>query len=121
MGRYYSGDINGKFWFALQSSTAANRFGGYEYEPSYIEYQFEEEHLPEVIAEIKRIEDNLGPLLKVIDDFFVANTSYNDEMLENHTTPISKHDLNEYADLQLGIKIRNCLQENGECNFTAEL
>ena len=27
MGRYYSGDIEGKFWFALQSSDAADRFG----------------------------------------------------------------------------------------------
>ena len=37
MGRYYSGDINGKFWFALQSSNAASRFGGYENEPNYID------------------------------------------------------------------------------------
>ena len=28
MGRYYSGDIEGKFWFAVQSSNAADRFGG---------------------------------------------------------------------------------------------
>jgi hypothetical protein len=26
MGRYYSGDIDGKFWFALQSSDCADRF-----------------------------------------------------------------------------------------------
>ena len=38
MGRYYSGDINGKFWFALQSSNAPSRFGGYENEPNYINY-----------------------------------------------------------------------------------
>ena len=28
MGRYYGGDIEGKFWFALQSSEAPMRFGG---------------------------------------------------------------------------------------------
>ena len=27
MGRYYDGDINGKFMFAVQSSSAADRFG----------------------------------------------------------------------------------------------
>jgi hypothetical protein len=27
MGRYYSGSIRGKFWFGLQSSSAADRFG----------------------------------------------------------------------------------------------
>jgi hypothetical protein len=27
MGRYYSGDIQGKFWFAVQSSDDASAFG----------------------------------------------------------------------------------------------
>ena len=27
MGRYYNGDIEGKFMFAVQSSTSADRFG----------------------------------------------------------------------------------------------
>ena len=30
MGRYYSGDIEGKFWFAVQSSTSPERFGAVE-------------------------------------------------------------------------------------------
>jgi hypothetical protein len=28
MGRYYTGDIEGKFWFAIQSSDDASFFGG---------------------------------------------------------------------------------------------
>ena len=36
MGRYYNGDIEGKFWVAVQPSDAAARFGGRNYEPSYI-------------------------------------------------------------------------------------
>jgi len=35
MGRYYSGDINGKFWFGIQSSTDAENFGAIN-EPYYI-------------------------------------------------------------------------------------
>ena len=54
MGRYYTGDIEGKFWFALQSSNAASRFGGVESEPAYINYYFDEDHLEEVEAEIKK-------------------------------------------------------------------
>ena len=32
----------------------------------------------------------------------------------------NKHKVN-YADLLLGIKIRDCIIENGECNFEAEI
>ena len=40
MGRYYYGDIQGKFMFAVQPSDAGERFGAYECpnEPSYIDY-----------------------------------------------------------------------------------
>ena len=60
MGRYYSGDIEGKFWFALQPSDAPSRFGGEETEPSYINYHFNEDHLEEVEEEIQNIEESLG-------------------------------------------------------------
>lgn len=119
MGRYYSGDINGKFWFGLQASNAASRFGGQEIEPQYIEYYFCEDDLEGVEEEIKRIEDRLGDKVKVIDDFFEKNTGYNDEMLQE--VGISKDDLTEYADLKLGIQIRDCIKENDICSFNAEL
>ena len=48
MGRYYHGDIEGKFWFAIQDSNAADRFGSTGYEPQYIHYYFDEEHLDDV-------------------------------------------------------------------------
>jgi len=40
MGRYYYGDIQGKFMFAVQPSDAGERFGAYECpnEPSSIDY-----------------------------------------------------------------------------------
>ena len=70
MGRYYQGDINGKFWFALQPSDAPSRVGGEETEPNYINYYFNEDHLDEVNEEIKAIEEKLGDNKKIIDDFF---------------------------------------------------
>lgn len=119
MGRYYNGDIEGKFWFAVQSSTAASRFGGEEHQPNYIEYSFDEDHLEDVEEEIAVIEKELGDKKQILDEFFNANTGYNDEMIAE--LGVSMEELSEYADLGLGIKIRDCIKENGSCNFEAEL
>ena len=43
MGRYITGDIERKLWFAVQNSNAADRFGVTGYEPAYLEYQFEQD------------------------------------------------------------------------------
>jgi hypothetical protein len=119
MGRYYSGDIEGKFWFGLQSSVAADRFGVSHYQPNYVEYYYDNEDLPGVEKEIKMIEENLGDKIQVIENFFKERNSYNDEMLEE--AGISSHELSEYADLNLGKKIRDCIKENDYCSFKAEL
>jgi len=52
MGRYYYGDIDGKFWFGVQSSDAADRFGKTGHAPSHLEYYFEIDDLPMVGKEI---------------------------------------------------------------------
>jgi hypothetical protein len=119
MGRYYSGDIEGKFWFALQSSLAADRFGVTHNEPNFVEYYFDEDNLEDVENEIKSIEESLGDKLKSIERFFEDNTGYNDSMLEE--AGIYRAELSDYADLGLGIKIRDCIKENGSCCFDAEI
>jgi hypothetical protein len=119
MGRYYSGDIEGKFWFAIQSSDAADRFGVIGEAPAELQYFFYEENLVEIEEEILNIENSLGEKKQIIDKFFEENNGWNDKGLEE--AGISKEELSEYADLELGIKIRDCIKENGECSFTAEL
>ena len=119
MGRYYSGDIEGKFWFALQSSDAASRFGGIESEPQFIQYYFDEDHLEEVQNELKSIEDRLGDKMAIIDKFFEDNMGYNDETLSK--AGISGAELSDYADYGLGKKIEECIIDNGSCSFDAEL
>jgi hypothetical protein len=120
MGRYYSGDIEGKFWFGLQSSDAASRFGGLEFQPEYISYHFnKEEHLEEMEKEIGKIEESLGKNKGIIDDFFSKTDSYNDKMLEDAN--ITNEMLSDYADLKLGLQIRDYIIEKGQCNFDAEL
>jgi len=118
MGRYFSGDIEGKFWFAVQSSDCADRFGVQGYQPEVLNYFFEESNLEGVEQEIANIETKLGDKLKIIDDFFASRSSYDDEMLLE--IGISKQDLSEYADLGMGKKIRDCIIENGQCEFEAE-
>ena len=119
MGRYYTGDIEGKFWFALQSSNAASRFGGVESDPAYINYYFDEDHLEEVEAEIKNIEDSLGDKIKILDDFFEKSNGYTDVSINK--LGVSMDELSDYADLKLGIKLRNQVKDFGSCSFEAEL
>jgi hypothetical protein len=119
MGRYFTGEIEGKFWFGVQSSIAADRFGVTHSEPNYVSYWYQEEDLQGVEDEIKVIEDNLGNKIEVMDKFFDSVCSYTDEQLEE--LGISRDNLSEYADLKLGIKIRDCIKENGGCSFNAEL
>lgn len=118
MGRYYSGDIDGKFWFALQSSDCADRFGVTGQQPSTLEYYFDEDNLEDVELEIKNIEDSLGDKLQLIEKFFEGNNGYNDKMLEE--AGITQDELRDYADLGLGKQIRDSIKENGQCEFTAE-
>jgi hypothetical protein len=119
MGRYYSGDIDGKFWFAVQPSNSADRFGVTGYVPEYIEYNFEDSDKEGVQRELKKIEDALGDQLQKMDDFFEKNISYRDEMLTEDGIDPSK--LGDYADYKLGQKILKCIEEYGQCQFTAEL
>ncbi len=60
MGRYITGDIERKLWFAVQNSNAADRFGVTGYEPAYLEYQFEQDDLEKVQEELKVIENLIG-------------------------------------------------------------
>jgi hypothetical protein len=153
MGRYYDGDISGKFWFGIQSSDAADRFGvigepidnfdeflddeEMDDECLPLSYSFDEEHLPRVIQEIKEIEEDLDKYKALLDEFFDSVESYNNEMIIEFF--ISKGDevwstldketkkreiewlLSDYADLRLGYKIKECLEENGYCGFEAEV
>jgi hypothetical protein len=123
MGRYYSGDIEGKFWFAVQSSTCADRFGSTG-ETRYLTYVFEKEQLWEIEEELKRIETRLGDNLKKMEEFFATRRCYDNEELAKYLgldLDKTKFFLSEYADYLLGIKIRDCVKENDYCSFEAEL
>jgi hypothetical protein len=130
MGRYYNGDIDGKFWFAVQSSDDADFFG-VQGEARFLNYYFDEDNKKDVHKGILECDKHLGKYKKLLDDFFNNRDSYNDEMLteylnekekpHNHSEYEVKSHLEWYARLLLGRKIYNCILKHGECNFEAEL
>jgi len=118
MGRYYNGDIEGKFWFAVQPSDAPSRFGGEVHEPPYVSYVFTEDDLPTCQAVLDKIE-NSPNFTKTKEFFDKLEGGYNNDMLAE--AGITKQDVKDYADYELGKKIEDCLQQNGECHFDAEV
>ena len=125
MARYYSGDIDGKFWFTVQNSDAADRFGVTGEQPSELYYYFKkDEHLDAVRTEITLIKDKLGKNLEKLNKFFETKYGYTDRQLATYLGKSEKEVkllLKDYADLILGNKILKQLETTGSCEFTAEL
>lgn len=118
MGRYISGDIDGKCWFGLQNSDFMDRFGVSYSEYAYINYYYGEDDLPALQEELKAIEDSLGDTMQRIDDFFEQRNSYNDAMLTEAN--ITKDQLSDYADYKFAKKVEAYIIEHGECSFEVE-
>jgi hypothetical protein len=124
MGRYYTGDIDGKFWFGVQQSDDASFFGVEPGEPAEVEYCFQKEDLPNVRQGIETCRLKLGDRKEKVETFFKQHNGYNDKMLAA-ALGIDEPDiytiLGWFARLELGEKIEQCLVKNGECCFSAEL
>ena len=127
MGRYYSGDIEGKFWFGVQNSMDAEFFGGSYYQPEEVEFIFDQDDLSSIQKGIKTCKKELGKNNKRLDTFFDLNLMYNDDKLKeywlsNHKEDINiSHNLEWYARLLLGEQILECVEKQSDCSFTAEL
>ena len=128
MGRYYNGDIEGKFWFGVQSSSDADFFGK-EGEPTHINYYYSEEGLTSIEKGLKTCKETLGKHFQEIEKFFSdleksKEMGYNNEMIEKSLKVSSRRVtfiLEWYARWKLGEKIRECVKKNNSCEFEAEL
>jgi hypothetical protein len=80
-----------------------------------VEYYFDEDQLDEIKAELEKLKPNYDK----VEKFFENRESYTKEEMEENN--IDEIELSDYADYVLGKKILDCILENGECNFTAEL
>ena len=126
MGRYYNGDIEGKFWFAVQSSCDGAFFGMEEQEPSYIPYYSED--LTAAEDGIKECKKELRGYLTKLNKFFSGRGAYNNTTLaealnleHEDDEYVRRHLLVWYARLNLGKKIVKCIKENGSCYYDAEI
>ena len=128
MGRYYNGDIEGKFVFGLQSSAAADRFGVEGRVPGYLEYYYDETNLDDLETELKNIEDGIGErgkYLKVYYDLYGSNDdvqiTFEEYLKKGDKKPLNEEQSLEFFDYRIGKKIEECIKEQGNCSFTAEL
>ena len=125
MGRYYNGDIEGKFLFAVQPSNAGERFGAVEEDWPYTPYIVCRENYSEIQKELDYIVSTGS--VKKVDDFFEELTKngdrgYNDSDLEE--VGILKEDMSQWADHRLGKQIKDWFDNNpdeDELRFEAEL
>jgi len=130
MGRFYNGDISGKWWFAVQSSDTPKRFGGEETSIEYVicnDEEFQEK--------MKKLETTLGESLQIFDEFFAKKSSYNIKQLDeffqekgtDYTDNISIVDIeylfSDYADYKFGLEVAKYFEDTQEesCYISSEL
>ena len=122
MGRYYHGDIEGKFWFAVQSSCDGEYFGMEQQEPSYLPYYSDDLDLAE--EGVQECKEKLRGYLTIIRKFFNSRSSYTNKTLAEAlkvSEDKTAHLLTWYARLTLGEKIVKCIKKEGSCWYEAEL
>ena len=120
MGRYYSGDIEGKFMFAVQPSNAPEIFGAEILDSNYVEYWVERDKLPFVKSQIKKLLKEHGDGINRVKKMYKSERGWNDDIKKEYG--VTRDDLEHYANLALGEQIRDYIEENEmDCHITAEL
>jgi hypothetical protein len=109
MGRYYTGDIEGKFMFAVQGSDAGERFGAVE--SNVISYSVSRGCYDDIVKELKSIEES-GCLERAEA---TMKEGY-DKRLHFAQTPERK-DLEDYADYRMGKKIKQWFDDNPDDDY----
>jgi hypothetical protein len=130
MGRYYQGDIEGKFWFGVQSSNDGEFFGAqdlHEDDPlpeseRFIDYMISiDERFESVENGIKKCLVELGVWNEGLTAFFDKNAGWNEKTItefmdkeRNIKTNKDeiKNKLEWFARLGLGRKIEAAFNEN---------
>ena len=126
MGRYYSGDIEGKWWFGVQSSDTPEKFGGYE---TYIDYTICNNDTFK--GQVRQLKQDLGDKLEWMTQFFKEHSFYSDEKLQEFMMKKNpryngselRQDLENFADYEFAMQVKQHFEDTGEdyCNVSSEL
>tara|TARA_R100000734_G_C3297957_1_gene88929 strand:- start:614 stop:994 length:381 start_codon:yes stop_codon:yes gene_type:complete len=126
MGRYYSGDVEGKWWFGVQSSNTPIKFGGQE---TFIDYTICNDGTFK--RQVEQLKQDLGDKLEWLQQFFDENNGYNDAMLmefmmkknPRYDKSELSRDLENFADYEFAMQVKQHFEDTGEdyCNVSSEL
>ena len=130
MGRYFSGDVEGKFWFAVQPSDIHEQFGAKIQDPSFIDYIIE--NGPQVLEGLEALECKLGKYLEVAHQFFEQEEGYTETMFMDFAqtygmncknVEVVKQIIRDYADWTSGIQVLEYFNKTkaDACYISAEL
>lgn len=79
--------------------------------------------IKEVEEGLKKCRNKLKGFKKKIDKFFEENDSYNNKILSKYlgvSEDKTQELLVQYARLELGLKIYECVKKEGSCSFDGE-
>ena len=125
MGRYYSGDIEGKMWFAVQESNDADNFGVIGEPSSDLYYHFNKDNIRGINKELAKCREAIGTdSLEIMDRYFKKHRTESHQALDDLVIKIGDTEYKKlkeyYARIELGEQILACIRDNDECNFSVE-
>jgi hypothetical protein len=125
VGRYYSGDIEGKMWFAVQESNDADNFGVIGEPSNDLYYHFNEDNIRGINKELAKCREAIGTdSLEIMDRYFKKHRTESHQALDDLVIKIGDTEYKKlkeyYARIELGEQILACIRDNDECNFSVE-
>lgn len=141
MGRFYDGDIEGKFGVGVQPSNDADFFGVEGTEPDATEFD-EDEVVPDCLlydfseADLPAVEEGLDECRRTLNEEYAELSRKDKEFWAGHDSPCGSRDyeaamgvdedtLRDFerwmCRLALGTEIAECIRKTGSCSFSAEL
>ena len=125
MGRYYSGDIEGKMWFAVQESNDADNFGVIGEPSSDLYYYFNEDNIRGINKELAKCRESIGTdSLEIMDRYFKEHRTESHQALDDLVIKIGDTEYKKlkeyYARIELGEQILACIRDNDTCSFSVE-
>jgi len=125
VGRYYSGDIEGKMWFAVQESNDADNFGVIGEPSNDLYYHFNEDNIRGINKELAKCRESIGTdSLEIMDRYFKKHRTESHQALDDLVIKIGDTEYKKlkeyYARIELGEQILACIRDNDECSFSVE-